>query len=55
MDVHIKFGDSGSNCSRDIRLLHFATDDERRWTQDVTKGENLAFCRKILLETSHLF
>ena len=29
MDVHVKFGDSGSNRSRDIRLPHFVTDDER--------------------------
>ena len=37
VDIHI-FGDSRSNCSRDIRLPYFVTDDERtnerrqRWT-----------------------
>ena len=30
MNVHVKFGDSRSNCSRDIRLPHFVTNDASR-------------------------
>ena len=32
MGVPVKFDDSGSNHSRDIRAAHFVLDDERRTT-----------------------
>ena len=32
MDDRIKFGDSGSNRSRDIRAAHFIMDERRRRT-----------------------
>ena len=47
----VKFGDSKSNRSRDIRLPHFVTDAERqhRRTPVITQGQNaiLAFGLKI--------
>ena len=30
LDIHVKFGDSWSNRSQDIRLPHFVTDERRR-------------------------
>ena len=36
MDVRVKLGDSKSNRSRDIRLLHFLT-DERTTTNDASR------------------
>ena len=33
-DVSVKFGDPRSNPSKDIRVAHFVTDDERRMTAD---------------------
>ena len=38
MDVRIKFGDSGSNSSRDIRAAHFVIDDDERKTLDAGFG-----------------
>ena len=35
MDVHVKFGDSRSNRSRDIRLPHFVTDEQRHRPPDL--------------------
>ena len=32
MDARIKFGDSRSNRSRDIRVTHFVMDDDERTT-----------------------
>ena len=48
--VPVKFGDSRSNRSRDIRLPHFVTNDSDsgRWTYDNrAKRRIAAFCLKI--------
>ena len=34
MDVHVKFGDSRSNGTQDIRAILFVMDDERQATAD---------------------
>ena len=35
MDVHVKFGDSGSNRSQVIRAAHFVMDDDERQQTEV--------------------
>ena len=35
MDIRLKFDESRSNCSRDIRLLRFVTDERRRTSDPV--------------------
>ena len=37
MDVHVKFGDSKVNHSRDIRAAHFVMDDDEQTT--MTPGD----------------
>ena len=45
VDVPVKFGDSISSRSRDIRLPYFVTDERRRRpTQVLTIGQNTLWC-----------
>ena len=54
MDFRLKFGDSRSNHSSDIRVAHIVMDDERRRrrTQIIHIRQNaiLSFCLKIMIK-----
>ena len=51
MKVRVKFGDSRSNCSRDVRLPHFLTNDDDDDEANVRWSSHKAFCLQTKFET----